>query len=43
MSIYGPNFTMKSMSVYSKPKTISLSGRISHQDMGGVIPLKCFG
>ena len=39
MSIYGPNFTLESMSVYHKPKTISLSGRIRRRDMGGAIPL----
>ena len=39
MSIYGPNFTLESMSVYPKSKTISLSGRIRRRDMGGAIPL----
>ena len=40
MSIYSPNFTMESMSeiVSSKPKTISLSGRIIRQDIGRLTP-----
>ena len=33
MSIYGPNFTMKSMAETSSVKTISASGRIHRQDM----------
>ena len=41
MSIYGPNFTSKSMdvAVSSEPKTFSSSGVINRQDMATIIPL----
>ena len=39
MSIYGPNFTIESTSIYPKPKTITSSGRIRRQDMGRITPL----
>ena len=36
MSIYGPNFTMKSMTEKSPIQTISKSGRIDRQNMVGI-------